>query len=213
MDKIGSQTDRQRLLDRAVSLLVASGRRGVVAVVGDSMKPTLEDGQSVEVDFAEFRPRRGDLLLYRRETVQGVRREVHRYLGRSRARDGRSALRTRGDGNPYLDAPVDRGAVEGRVLTARVGGSWRTFRGRRPRLWAWLLAWHDLSWSLLWAGTRGAGRLLGPIGRRIAPERWIAGFERRLLGLGHRLLFRHFHPIVEAPSRAGQGRPELENHD
>lgn len=186
------------LLDAAVELMGRSGRGGTVRVQGRSMEPTLREGQLLDVDFAPGPVACGDLLLFRKDDHL----VVHRLLGRARFADGRPCLRTRGDGAPVLDPPVDRGHVVGRVVAVEdASGRWRSVRGRTAQGYARCLAWHDLLWSvagtLARLGERGLGRL--GLGHHLPLARAVAAIDRGLLVLAHRALFPRLHTVVAAP--------------
>ena len=106
-------------LDEAVELMAESGRDGVVAVVGGSMAPTLIEGQRIAIEFGPPALRSGDIILYRRRIGTGTRREVHRLLSRARGSDGPPTLRTRGDGNPYLDPALTSATIRQRQESVR----------------------------------------------------------------------------------------------
>ena len=93
-----------------------------LAINPNGMVPTLVDGQRVLIRLGRRHLERGDLLLFRH--VDDL--AVHRLLGWTASPDGRSCLRTRGDGRPrnssrrYTDAASGvwprtaggRGAIE-----------------------------------------------------------------------------------------------------
>lgn len=174
-------------LHAAVDLLGRGGRRGVVRVHGDSMVPTLRDGEQVLVDFAPAPPAVGDVLVFRREDLL----VVHRFLGRA-AGEGEPYLRFRGDGLPYFDPPIPPSAVVGRAIAARGPGGWRALRGARPRLWARALALHDLFWGSIYARTPTAAR------------RVVVGVDRRLLRAVHAAFSRALHPTLDVAPDLGE---------
>jgi len=183
------------LLDAAVELLGRSGGRGTFQVRGESMTPTLRPGRLVAVDFSQTSLRRGDILLFR----QADYLTVHRLLGTARFPDGSPCLRTRGDGRNRLDPPLDRSRVHGRVFAVLGDGGWRDMRSVRARLYAQVLAFHDLAWAAAgvlaaridrWTGRVGSPRSLGGA---------TAVADRKLLGLLHRLLFSWSHPRIAPP--------------
>ena len=141
--------------DEALNLALASRGAAVLMIVaGDtSMEPMLSGGDAVLAVPLAGDPARGDLIVFRQkdEIV------VHRYLGRARTEDGRPCLRTRGDGRQDLDPPVDRSSVRARAAAVRRDGAWRSLDGRRSRVLAGMIAWHDLAWA-------GAIHLLRPLG-------------------------------------------------
>lgn len=184
------------LLDAAVELMGRSGRGGTVRVQGSSMRPTLFPGQLLAVEFAPQGLRCGDLLLFRQLDYL----VVHRLLGRARPREGQSCLKTRGDGVPGLDPPLERGRVVGRVIAIQEqDGTWLSLRGAGARCYACCLAGHDRFWA---AAVFGAGRCEDGLSRmRIktplrgwaeAADRWMA---RRL----YRALFMRLHERTTAP--------------
>jgi hypothetical protein len=179
----------------AVELLGRAGRHGTVCVRGESMRPTLRPGQRLAVEFSPEAPRTGDLLLFR----QGDQLLVHRLLGAARPLRGRRRLRTRGDGVPTLDPPLDLDRIVGRVVAVEDGAAWRSTRRRTARAYAWLLARHDLFWAAV-------GAIARAIDRRSARRPWVprlcplvAAVDRRLLRGVHRALFHFAHARVPRP--------------
>ncbi len=183
----------------AVELMGRAGRDGTVRVQGQSMLPTLRPGQLLAVEFAPRALARGDLLLFR----QGGLLLVHRSLGRARPSAGRILLRTRGDGAPTLDPPVDPAHVVGRVIAVAQGPCWRSFRGPAGRTYGWCVAWHALFWAAVGlllqhieAGARRANLRLD--------LRWRASrIDRLLLRAVHALLFDLAHPRGPKPEVVG----------
>ena len=172
--------------DEALRLaLTASGSAVLTIVPGDrSMEPTLYGGDAVLAVPLPDEPVRGDLLVFR----QNDDLVVHRYLGPARAKDGAPCLRTRGDGRHELDPPPARAAVRARVAAVRRGAAWRSLDGGAPRVYAFLVAAHDLAWA-------GAIHLLRPIGLSGA----AAVLDRTLLTLGARVAVPLAHRRVEGP--------------
>ncbi len=200
------QDDRDRpgveLLDAAVELLSRRGRGGTVRVQGDSMLPTLRQGQMLAVEFSPQRLARGDLILFH----QGGCLLVHRLLGRARSRDGHPRLRTRGDGVWSLDPAVDLDRVVGRVVALEDDGSWRSTQRAGARGYGVCLAWHALFWASLGVLARVGDRALGRL--RIPPvlRPVVEAADAWLLRQIHRFLFRPLHATVPTPGEAG-GQP------
>jgi hypothetical protein len=160
----------------------------VTIVAGDrSMEPTLHGGDAILAVPLPGPPARGDLLVFR----QSAELVVHRYLGSARTRDGSPCLRTRGDGRFELDPPVDRSAVRARVAAMRRGGAWRSLEGAGPRVYAALVAWHDLAWA-------GAAHAARPV--RLSGV--IAALDRALLRLLTRVALPLAHRRLDAPLEA-----------
>jgi hypothetical protein len=187
----------------AVELMGRVGRDGTVRVEGESMRPALRPGQRLAVDFAPERLARGDVLVFR----QGDALLVHRMLWRSRALEGRVRLRTRGDGVPDLDPPVDLDRVVGRVVAFEDDGSWRSARSRLARIYAWSVALHDIVWAGLGSLFRRVDHRLGRwrIPWRFRP--WVRVVDRGALRWVHRLLFERMHPRVSLPETDAGATP------
>jgi hypothetical protein len=192
------QTDpqlRAELVLAAVELMGRAGRRGTVRVQGESMRPTLRPGQMLEVDFAPGRTARGDMLVFR----QGQMLLVHRLLGPARPHEGRSRLRTRGDGVLTLDPPLDLDRIVGRVVAIEDREGWRSTRRLPARLYAGCLAWHDLFWAAVGVVLRRLDRRLP----RAKIRRWclpaVQAVDRRLLRCVHGALFARLHATVPKP--------------
>jgi hypothetical protein len=174
------------LRDEALRLaLETSGAAVLTIVAGDrSMEPTLYGGDAVLAVPLAGDPARGDLLVFR----QNDDLVVHRFLGPARTREGAPCLRTRGDGRAELDPPLLRAAVRARVAAVRRGDDWRSLQGAGPRLYARLVAGHDLAWA-------GAIHVLRPLGL----SRAAALADRGLLTLGSRLATPFVHRRVDGP--------------
>lgn len=172
------------VLDAAVDLIAGPGRIALLPMTGESMLPTLRPGQRVAVELVVEGPERGDLLLFRQVDYH----VVHRYLGPTTSGDGVPCFRTRGDHVPALDAPLDPARVLGRVIAVEREGEWWDLDGAAARLYALGAALHDLFWA---AAALAAGRLEARWGARegLLRERVVA-WDRRLLGLAHRLFLR-----------------------
>ena len=132
-------------LDQALDLVMSQRGRAVIPITdGDtSMRPHLLGGDAVLAVPIAGPPAPGELLLFRQHDYF----VVHRCLGPVTTADGRSGLRTRGDGRNVLDPLVALNNVRARVVALRRGGCWRSLEGRPARAYARLMAWHDLSWA------------------------------------------------------------------
>ena len=184
------------LLDAAVSLLGDAGRSGVVRVLGESMRPILPPGSLLHVDFAPAGLRRGDLVLFR----HGELLAVHRLLYRTRDREGRPRLRTRGDNVLALDPAVDPERVIGRVVALRRDGIWRDLTRPPARVYATLLALHDFFWtgSSVLAG-RTLDRAFRALRLPLSTRGVIVRTDGALLRAADRILFRAMHREAPAP--------------
>lgn len=195
------------VLDGAVELMGRAGRTGAMRVQGASMRPTLEPGAILRVDFAPGRLRFGDLVIVRREGFLVVHRLVSSPGG------ARGRLKTRGDGRLELDAAFEAARVVGRVTGVLREGRWRSLEGAWPRAYARCVAAHDLLWAAAGAAARRLERLLGRAGLDLELRRWIRAADRLLLGLVHRIAFDAVHrplepaPPVETSGSDGTGRP------
>ena len=179
----------------AVELLGRAGREGLMRVQGRSMSPTLTPGQLLLVEFSPDELARGDMLVFRQASTV----LVHRLLGDARRRGGPRRLRTRGDGVPNLDTPVDLEHVMGRVEALEHGGGWVTVRSPGARAYAWCVAWHGLFWAAVAVVVRYPERKLRKIRVRVPFRTWVAAVDRTLLAVVHRLLFRWMHRKVPRP--------------
>ena len=175
-------------LDAAIALLGRGGRRGILPMRGESMRPTLRPGERVLVEFEALRLERGDLVLYRQVDYL----VVHRVLGPA-SRDLEPTLRTRGDGASSLDPPLERSRIRGRVTAIERDGVWFLLDGGGARAYALGVALHDL----VWAGVHAlATRIDRALGRGGLPDRLAelaAVCDRALLGAAHRAFFRAAH--------------------
>jgi len=181
------------LRDQALRLLLFERGEAVVFVTeGDtSMVPHLRGGDAVLAAPLAAPPRRGDLLLYRQQDYW----VVHRCLGWAAAPDGRSGLRTRGDGRNVLDPHLVAEDVRARVVALRREGAWRSLQGRPARVYSRFMAWHDLFWAAA-----------GVVARRIGLGRAVAAIDLGVLRLSVPLVFPILHrriapPAVSLPDR------------
>jgi hypothetical protein len=171
----------------AVALLGRTGEEIWIPVVGDSMRPLFDDGDRVAIRPGAFRPRLGDLAIFRQADYV----VLHRVLGPVRGAGKDGPYRARGDGRSRLDPPVAVGAILARAVAVE------TRRGRfrldtpGARLYAVAVGLHALAWG-------GLAAALRPLGAEDA----VARFDRALLAAAHALLFRLLH------RRLSQGRPE-----
>jgi len=175
-------------LDAAIALLGRGGRRGILPMVGESMRPTLRPGERVLVEFEPRRLERGDLVLYRQLDYL----VVHRVLGPA-SRELEPTLRTRGDGSSSLDPPLERSRVRGRVTAIERDGAWFLLDGGAARAYALAVALHDLAWAGVHALAIRVDRLLGHAGPQAGLARRVATCDRALLGAVHRVGFRAAH--------------------
>jgi signal peptidase I len=185
------------LLDAAAELMGRAGRGGTVRVHGRSMEPTLRAGQVLAVEFAPARLRCGDMLVFRQVDYL----VVHRLLGRAR-RGGGGSYRTRGDGLPGLDPPVDPQRVVARVVAVESAGRWRSVRGASARVYGRLVGWLDLTWSAFRYAALRAESALRRVGLRLPLGAVVAAVDRRVLHGAHRLLYARVHREIPCPPEA-----------
>jgi hypothetical protein len=172
-------------------MLSERGTAIVMITEGDaSMVPHLSGGDAVLAAPSAAPLRPGDLLLYR----QGDYWVVHRFLGRATSRDGGEGLRTRGDGRNALDPRLMARDVLARVVAVRRGGAWRSLLGVPAAVYARLMAWHDLFWSV-------AGVVAGKVGLGGA----VAAVDRALLLVLVPVAFPLFHRRIAPPAVPGPG--------
>ncbi len=166
--------------DLDAALLASPGSRVWIPVLGESMRPTLRDGDRVEVEIGPFRPRAGDVLLFRQADYLAV----HRCLGRARGAGAAGPWRARGDGRPRLDPPVEGERLLGRVAAIDRAGRVYDLAGPGARIWGGLVAAHALFWSAL-------GSLADRFGPRARGV--VDAADRGSLALFHRVFFSAFH--------------------
>ena len=151
------------LRDQALQWMLSERGEAIVLVTeGDtSMLPHLSGGDAVLAVPLVAPPARGDLVLYRQQEYW----VVHRCLGWARAPDGGTGLRTRGDGRNVLDPRVQAADVRARIVALRRGGAWRSLQGPPARVYARLMACHDLFFAAagVVAGKAGLGRVVAAI--------------------------------------------------
>ena len=191
--------------DRLAVALELIGTSGggprVIPVVGESMVPSLVEGDAVLVDLESGTLRVGNIVVFRTRTDL----VVHRYLGAVRSARHGPHLRLRGDGRPTFDPPVSRSQILGVVRAVERDGVWWDLDRPGARLWGIAVAGHDRFWGLALAVLR---RARGAVSRG---EAWIARVDRGTLGLADRALFRAFHRRLADPPPdpgAAGGRPD-----
>lgn len=174
-------------------MLSERGEAIVAVTEGDtSMLPHLRGGDAVLARPLSASPARGDLLLYKQKDYW----VVHRFLGPAVAADGRHGLRTRGDGRNVLDPMLGREDVLARVAALRRGGVWRSLEGLGARVYARLMAWHDLFWAAAGIGLR-----------RIGLGRAAAALDLGLLRIFVPVAFPLFHRRTARPDASGPDGP------
>jgi hypothetical protein len=186
-----------RLQDEALDLMGCSGGSHIWPMQGESMLPTLKDGQRVAVSMSPSELDRGDLLLFRQVDYL----VVHRLLGTACGPDGKPCLRTRGDGRIALDPPVDPGQVRGVVIAIEDNGCWWDLRGGGAKVYAIGLVLHDFFWAAAGVLALKIERALSRFGISF-PAAGLAGrIDSTLLRLCHRLLFKSLHARRSAAPR------------
>ncbi len=170
----------------AVALLGRTGEEAWVPVVGDSMRPLLDDGDRVAIRPGAFRPRIGELAIFRQADYV----VLHRVLGRVRGAGEEGPYRARGDGRSRLDPPVAAGAILARAVAIETRSGRFRLDTPRARLYAVAVGFHALAWG-------GLAAALRPLGAEDA----LARFDRAFLVLAHALFFRLLH------RRLAPGRP------
>jgi hypothetical protein len=181
-------------LDQALDLVMSQRGQVVIPITaGDSsMIPHLRGGDAVLAIPPDGVPSSGELVLFWQMDYW----VVHRSLGPVVTRDGRSGLRTRGDGRNALDPLVVVDDVRARIVAVRRGGVWRSLDGTPARIYARLVAWHDLFWA-------AAGVVAG----RVGLGRAVAATDRALLRLAVPLVFPLIHGRIAAPAGSVAGEP------
>jgi len=181
-------------LDQALDLVMSQRGQVVIPITaGDSsMIPHLRGGDAVLAIPPAGLPSCGDLVLFWQMDYW----VVHRSLGPVVTRDGRSGLRTRGDGRNALDPLVVVDDVRARIVAVRRGGVWRTLDGTPARIYARLVAWHDLFWA-------AAGVVAGSVGL----GRAVAAIDLALLRIAVPLVFPLIHGRIAAPPGSVAGEP------
>jgi hypothetical protein len=118
----------------------AAGRQAWIDASGTSMRPLVEPGGRLLVDFGATPSRIGEVVLFERANHI----VAHRIVG-SRRRDGREQLLVKGDAEAYFDPPIGREDVLGVVREVSMGPTLSTSRhgldGRSSRLIARVSRW------------------------------------------------------------------------
>jgi hypothetical protein len=138
------------------------GRRVWIHPRGSSMRPLIGADTTLLVEFGASQPKIGDIILF----PLGEIFVAHRLVGRRRWQ-GADVLISKGDAEPYFDAPVAPGELLGVVRAIR--------RGTRPATRLGCTGWtaramariSDLAGRGAWLARRAAAVLPGPL-RRMA---------------------------------------------
>ncbi|OLE53994.1 MAG: hypothetical protein AUG51_10245 [Acidobacteria bacterium 13_1_20CM_3_53_8] len=98
---------------------------------GNSMHPTIRDGEAVKVEpVSALEIRRGDIILY--SAGRGL--TAHRVVRVDESNDGARVFHLRGDACASLDEPVAAEQTIGRVTEVERGGRIIALTGRAARL-------------------------------------------------------------------------------
>ena len=174
-------------------MLSERGAAVILVTEGDtSMLPHLRGGDAVLAVPLVAPPTRGDLLLYRQQDYW----VVHRCLGWAAAPGGRTGLRTRGDGRNALDPRLAADDVLARIVALRRRGAWHSLQGLPARVYARLMAWHDLFFAAA-----------GSVARRAGLGRLVAAIDRGVLRLAVPLAYPLFHRRIAPPAASDSDEP------
>jgi hypothetical protein len=111
--------------------LLADGLMIRFRASGQSMSPTIRDGEAITVAPVSVADvRRGDILLYQ----NGRRLLAHRVVRIATRRDTSPRLTLRGDASVTEDEPIASAQVLGRVVSVERDGRELTLVGHRARL-------------------------------------------------------------------------------
>lgn len=124
------------VLEAALDVWAQLGSQHAIPVSGQSMWPTIRDGDRVWMAHGYGRVDRGDVIIYR----TAGRLVVHRVVAIHSSAERRQFI-TRGDNSTRTDAPVESGQIIGQVIAVeRKGRTWQMPTGRRGWL-GWGVAW------------------------------------------------------------------------
>jgi signal peptidase I len=127
------------MFDDVTAELLQRGARVRFRAIGESMQPTIEDGELIAVEpVSPSVIRRGDILLYRGDG--GVR--IHRVIGISRSERNHS-FRLCGDASVSSDTPIEATQILGRVVAVERRGQSRTLDTRLVTLFGLMRLWVD----------------------------------------------------------------------
>jgi hypothetical protein len=144
---------------------------------------------------------RGDLLLFKQADYYAV----HRLLAWTATPEGKPYLRTRGDGHPFFDPPVEHERVEGRAIAIEADGYWWNLSGAGARLYALGAVVHDLCWALAATGAKKVDTGLRGLGIGSSIQAMVGRIDRALLGIAHKMLFKRLHKRSQSPPGGSEG--------
>jgi hypothetical protein len=153
-------------------------RAAWIEAVGPSMRPLIEHGDELLVDFGARPTARGEIVV----VADGERIVAHRLVTWD-DRDGTRRIRAKGDAERFADDPLPESAVLGIVRAIRAGFSGReSRRGLAGRLAAAIAATSWATDRLLRANRRVTRRLPGPLGvPSLDAISWIASIPLRVV--------------------------------
>ena len=128
--------DTQAYLDTICDLLRQGEKSVAIPVAGGSMVPFLHHGDTVYLDLLDSPPKRGDIVLYTRESGRYILHRIYKVN-----KDGSFIMV--GDAQQVLEWIESREQIHARVTSARHKGKlnrpgtlrWWAYR----HIWLWLL--------------------------------------------------------------------------
>ena len=128
--------DTQAYLDTICDLLRQGEKSVAIPVAGGSMVPFLHHGDTVYLDLLDSPPKRGDIVLYTRESGRYILHRIYKVN-----KDGSFVMV--GDAQQVLERIESREQIHARVTSARHKGKlnrpgtlrWWAYR----YIWLWLL--------------------------------------------------------------------------
>jgi len=146
------------ILETALDAWGQTGKQHVIPISGDSMLPTIHDGDYALISHGSAGVRRGDVIVFRCEDTL----IAHRVACIQDSEDGPTFV-TKGDNVSHFDLPLNAGEIVGRVLAVQRNGQSTSLDTTAWRLSGWLIAVGTLAWARLYGCARDLKRrLLGP---------------------------------------------------
>lgn len=158
------------VLEAVLDVWGQAGEQHFIPITGNSMLPLIRDGDHVLVAHGCAGVRRGDVVVFRRESRLIAHRVLRIYGGDAleMGKGHRPSFVTKGDHAPQFDSPLSADEIVGRVLAVERGSRYMSLDTAAWRVLGWLMAVSTLAWTKLYGWSRDLKqRFLGPQPNRL----------------------------------------------
>ncbi len=163
--KTGRVPPSDHVLEAALDVWGQAGGRHLLSITGNSMNPSIWDGDRVLVAHGCTGVRPGDVVVFR----HGGNLIAHRVLRIYEGDTGPGLMFvTKGDNASRFDPSLNAGEIVGRVLSVERNGRQMSLDTAAWRMLGWFIVVSTLAWTKLYKWSRGLKRrLLGPRPNRV----------------------------------------------